>query len=147
LLWLANDRVKFNFSYRFADPNQLNNLAGETFFTPKHTVKIVVDWQITTTVSSELNFQWIDKTDPDEFNVGNVAPQGFNFTRANQQSWNELNLSLHYKPLKLADLEFYFVMNNVFDHKRIEYFEFDAVLNGVGEQFGRRFWGGFKWQF
>jgi len=54
---------------------------------------------------------------------------------------------LRYKPQQLADLDFYFVINNVLDRKRIEYFEFDSVLNGVGEQFGRRLWGGFKWQF
>ena len=147
LLWLASDIVKFNVSYRFADPSRLNNLAGETFFTPKHTVKIVADWQITATLDSEVSFQFIDKTAPHEFTLGNVAPDGFNFTRANQQSWTELNLSLRYKPQQLADLDFYFVINNVLDRKRIEYFEFDSVLNGVGEQFGRRLWGGFKWQF
>jgi len=147
LLWLASDRIKFNVHYRFTTPSQLNALSGETFFTPKHTVKIRANWQVTPSIGGELSWQFIDKTESSEFNLGNVSPDGFNFTRANQQSWTELNLSLRYQPKNFTDIEVYIVINNVLDDKRIEYFEYDAVLNGVGEQFGRRFWGGFTWQF
>ncbi|MBL4942561.1 MAG: TonB-dependent receptor plug domain-containing protein [Colwellia sp.] len=147
LLWLASDSFKFNVHYRFTKPSQLNALSGETFFTPKHTVKMLVNWQVTPSVASELSWQFIDKTEPSEFNLGNVTPDGFNFTRANQQSWTELNLSLRYQPKHFTDIEIYIMIKNVLDDKRIEYFEYDAVLNGVGEQFGRRFWSGFTWQF
>ena len=39
--------------------------------------------------------------------------------------------------LKLENLDFYLVIDNVLDKKYVEYYEYDQVLNGVGEMSGR----------
>lgn len=147
IVWLASADLKTYANYRFVNPKDLNSVAGETFFTPEHTVKLGGTWNINDAFSADLSVQYIGKTDESEFVRGNVSPDGPNFTRDNQVAYETVNLTLHYSPGWLENLNFYLVADNLLDDEHVEYYEYDQVLNGVGEKSGRTIWGGVSWNF
>jgi iron complex outermembrane receptor protein len=147
LVWLAMDNLKVYANYRYDNPKDLNSVAGETFFTPEHTVKFGANWKIGESFVVDMSFQSIGKTDSDEFVRGDVSPDGTNFTKDNQESYNTLNFALHYRPKWQKGLDLYVVIDNALDDNHVEYYEYDQILNGVGEMSGRTIWGGFSWKF
>lgn len=149
IVWLPQDNLKVYANYRFMDPQGLNSVSGETFFTPEHSVKIGANWKVSEAITVDMHFQSIGKTDEDEFIRGNVSPDGPNFTKDNQQKYNNLNIALHYRPKFEwhGDLHLYLVFDNALDDKHVEYYEYDQILNGVGEQLGRTISGGVSWRF
>ncbi len=147
LIWLAMDNLKVYGSYRWIAPKDLNSVAGETFFTPEQTFKVGANWTLFENFSIDMLFQQIGKTDDSEFVRGDVSPGGPNFTKANQVDYNNLNLSLHYRPGWWEGLDIYLVVDNVLNDKHVEYYEYDQILNGVGELDARTIWGGVTWKF
>jgi outer membrane receptor protein involved in Fe transport len=147
LVWLAKDNVKVYANYRFANPTDLNSVAGETFFTPEHTFKMGANWAINEVFTLDIAYQSIGKTDDDEFVSGDVSPGGPNFTKQNQQAYSNVNLALHYRPQRLEGLNIYLLFDNLLDDNHVEYYEYDQILNGVGERTGRTIWGGVSWRF
>lgn len=149
MVWLAMDNMKVYANYRYMDPDGLNSVAGETFFSPQHTFKFGVNWKINNSWTFDMNYQSIGKTDDDEFVRGDVAPDGPNFTKDNQEEYGNLSLALHYRPnVEWAKgLHLYVVVDNALDDNHVEYYEYDQILNGVGERTGRTIWGGVSWSF
>lgn len=149
LVWLPKENLKVYANYRYMKPKGLNSVAGETFFTPQHTVKFGANWKISKNLTLDMHYQSIGKTDPGEFDRGNLSPDGPNFTKDNQQSYDNMSLALHYRPKwEWAEgLSLYVAVDNVLDDNHVEYYEYDQILNGVGERTGRTIWGGVSWKF
>lgn len=149
LVWLPMENLKVYANYRYLDPQGLNSVAGETFFSPQHTYKFGANWKISSTLTLDMHYQSIGKTDEGEFERGDVSPDGPNFTKDNQQEYDNLNIALHYRPdWEWAEgLHLYLMMDNALDDKHVEYYEYDQILNGVGERTGRTIWGGVSWNF
>lgn len=146
MMWLAKDNLTINANYRFADPDGLNSVEGETFFSPEHKLGVNLLWKLNEWV---LDGSWlyVAKTDKDEFAEGNVAPDGPNFTRDYQEDYNQVNLTLHYKPESIKALNFYLTMQNALDDDHVEYYEYDEVLKAAGETSRRSVFGGVLWNF
>jgi outer membrane receptor protein involved in Fe transport len=142
LIWLPMENLKIYGSYRWISPKDLNSVAGETFFTPEQTFKVGANWTFFEDFSIDMLYQQIGKTDESEFVRGDVSPDGHNFTKANQMAYNNLNVSLHYRPGWWKGLDIYLVVDNALNDKHVEYYEYDQILNGVGETDARTIWGG-----
>ena len=56
------------------------------------------------------------------------------------------NLKATYR-FETEGLDLYVTAYNLLDDKHVEYYEYDQVLKGVGEEFSRSIWGGFSWRF
>jgi len=147
VVWIPSAELTTYANYRYADPDDLNSVAGETFFTPEHTIKFGGVWKFMDGLSVDFSYRYIGKTDEGEFAHGNVAPDGSNFTRDNQEAYNTLNLALHFQPDWVENLNLYLVIDNALDDQFVEYYEYDQILNGVGEMAGRSIWGGVSWNF
>ena len=147
LIWLPMDNLKIYGSYRWINPKDLNSVAGETFFTQEQTFKVGANWTFLENFSVDMLYQQIGKTDGSEFVTGDVSPGGPNFTKANQVAYNNLNVSLHYRPGWWKGLDIYLVVDNALNDKHVEYYEYDHILNVVGELDARTIWGGVTWKF
>jgi iron complex outermembrane receptor protein len=147
LVWIANEVLTTYANYRYEDPKNLNSVPGETFFTPENKANLGAKWTGLDNFVMDLSYNYVGKTDPEEFLTGNSSPDGPNFTRDNQHSYSTLNLSIHYTPASIDNLKLYLTAYNLLDDAHVEYYEYDQVLKGVGEEFGRTIWGGFSWTF
>ncbi len=147
IVWLPTDKIKVNAGYRYLKPNDLNAIPGETFFSPENKINLNINWQLTDEWKVVSDIRYTDKTNNSEFTTGNISPTGGNFTRDNQTDYSTVNLSVNYSPSSMKGLRFYVVADNLLDDTHVEYYEFDTVLNAVGEQFGREIWGGVSWSF
>lgn len=146
-VWLASEKSKIYGGFRYADVKDLNSVAGETFFTPETTFKLGGTFQVGKGFVVDTHLQYIGKTAEDEFTRGDIAPNGPNFTRDNQESYTLATMALHYRPPSVKGLDIYLVGDNLFDDNHVEYYEFDQILKGVGEELGRTIWGGISWDF
>ncbi len=147
IVWINSDTLNSYANYRYESPKDLNSVAGETFFTPQHKANMGAKWTLAEDWKLDVNYHYVGKTDSGEFADGDVSPDGPNFTRDNQEAYATLNLSLHYRPSFVDGLDIYLNIYNAFDDEHVEYYEYDQVLKGVGEEFGRSIWGGFSWAF
>jgi|GEM_PF-5161011 len=147
LVWIATESLQTYANYRMESTTDLNSVPGETFFTPEHKFNLGANWKISDKLNADISMNYVGETDEAEFVGGNVSPDGPNFTRDNQASYQTLNLSLRYNTDWVEGLELYFNAYNMLDDNHVEYFEYDQVLKGVGEEFGRSVWGGFSWKF
>lgn len=140
--------LKTYINYRFEKPKDLNSVAGETFFSPQHNFKLGGIWQLRQNLSSDLAFLYVGKTDKDDFDRGDVAPDGPSFTRDQQEAHTTINFALHYQVKSdFKNIKCYLVIDNVLDDEHVDYYEYDQILNGVGELSGRSVWGGARWNF
>ena len=146
LKWVATEKLTFDFNYAFTDPDELNSLTGETFFSPEHKFNVGANWNVGNW-NLNANTRYVGETDDSEFQEGDIAPDGENFTRRNQESYTVVDLKVGYNPPMAEGLELFAMANNLLDDERVEFHEFDAVLKGSGEEFGREIWGGVKWDF
>jgi len=145
--WIPTDHLRLYLNYSYNDPLGLNELSGETFFTPQSKVNIGGHWRMAQGFSLDLSAHYVGKTDADEFRRGNVSPDGPNFSRDRQQRYSYLDLKLAWRPPTHPELEVFLMGNNLYDDQHVEYFEFDSVLNAAGEGFGSEFFGGISWTF
>ncbi len=128
-------------------PSGLNDLSGETFFTPRFKSNAGWTWQHISGFQSHLEFHYTDRTDPNEFTSGDIASEGPNFTRDNQQDYTTFSLRLA-KSLDIKQgLDVFVHVRNLFDERYVAYYEFDSVLSAAGEEQGREIVGGLIWRF
>ncbi|MCB1042626.1 MAG: TonB-dependent receptor [Acidobacteria bacterium] len=130
----------------WADPDELNDVPGETFFTPQITLN--AGWRVTYgDLSTQLTFRYVDKTDPHEFPRGDLSANGPNFTRDHQQRYSVFASYFRCRVPAVKGLDLFLFVDNIFDDHYVAYYEFDSVLNAAGEAFGREINGGIIWKF
>lgn len=125
----------------YADPEGLNDLSGETFYTPEQKFNLAISWRPMLGLQVMLEDQYVGKTDEAEL------MEGATFTRENQDAYNLVNFNVSYTFQKLQKLTVSLTATNLLDDNFVSYHEFDPVLNGVGEGFGREIYGGLQWRF
>lgn len=147
LRWVPSDSLVMYANYARTKPDGLNNLSGETFYSPHNKFNFGIHWIPASGIEFNLDDHWVGKTDPGEFTDGNIAPQGTNFTRENQEAYSTLSAKFGWHPGFIKGMELYIAGDNLLNKEHVEYYEFDPVLNAVGEKMGRTVWGGISWKF
>ena len=147
MVWLPTDKLNLTAAYRYLKPKDLNAIPGETFFSPQNKFNFNLNWQLNNELKVVSDIRYVDKTNSGEFTSGNISPTGGNFTRDNQTDYTTVNLAIHYSPTTVKGMKLYLVADNLLNNTHVEYYEFDTVLNAVGEEFGREIWGGISWSF
>ena len=129
------------------DPQGLNDVSGETFFSPQWKVNAGWDLQHESGFDVHLEGHYIDTTNPKEFKRGDIAVNGPNFTRDHQESQTSVTLRLGQTFEVGSGLDCYLIVRNLFDQRYVAYYEYDSVLNAVGEEARREIEGGLRWRF
>lgn len=147
LVWVPNERVSLHANTMWLDPQDLNDLSGETFFSPELKVNLGVTYTSPSGLRANLAAHYVGKTSEDEFKTGDLSPNGPNFTRDNQESYTIVNAKFGYRLAKVKGLEVFVAARNLLDDDYVAYYEFDTVLNATGERQGREVEGGLSWKF
>lgn len=147
MVWVPNEHVSFYGNGMWLDPQDLNDLSGETFFSPEIKINLGLTWNHKSGFMTHLAAHYVGKTSEDEFATGDVSPSGPNFTRDNQESYTIVNAKLAYRFEKIRGLELFAATRNLLDDDYVAYYEFDTVLNATGERMGRQVEGGLSWRF
>ncbi|CAM2069562.1 TonB-dependent receptor [Sulfidibacter corallicola] len=147
LVWVVSEHASLHANTIWLDPSDLNDLSGETFFTPEYKVNLGWHWRHARGFLIQVDAHYVAETDEEEFKEGDVSPQGPNFTRENQESYTIVNLKLAHSFKALKGLEIYAASRNLLDEDYVAYYEFDTVLKASGERFGREVEGGLSWRF
>ncbi|CAM2006834.1 TonB-dependent receptor plug domain-containing protein [Acanthopleuribacter pedis] len=147
LVWVPNERVSVYGNAMWLDPKDLNDLSGETFFSPETKLNLGLTWNLPSGFSTHLSAHHVGETSEDEFKVGDLSPDGPNFARDNQEAYTLVNVKLGYRFKKQEGLELFVASRNLLDDDFVAYYEFDTVLNATGERMGREVEGGLSWRF
>ncbi len=121
-------------------PFGLNDLKGETFFTPEIKTNFGASWhsKFLKGFMVSVDGQFVGKTNED-------ALKNTPFTKDNQQSYFILNSKIAYQ-LPLG-VEFFILGNNLLDQNFVAYYESDPILNAAGERFGFELMGGISYKY
>ncbi|MCB1053280.1 MAG: TonB-dependent receptor [Acidobacteria bacterium] len=136
-----NDACGLNSSLRYARPEQLNTLSGELFLTPRWKFNTAFTYQSPGRYECYLEALWIDRTRDSELEEESLSAA---FSRENLGESTLLNASLMWVLQKQWRLRVQ--VWNLLDEDQPDYFEYDAVLSGVGEQRGRIWQAGIQWK-
>lgn len=144
LFWRINPKFRLNSNLRYEKPDGLNDLSGETFFTPQWKAVLGATYRFTEFWQLYMEDLYVGKTKDAELDRDDPSAS---FTRLNQESYNLVNLNLTYQIPRFQSVALYFSGWNILDDTHVAYYEFDPVLQGVGEEFGREIMGGMTWKF